>query len=137
MYRDPSRKSPVTNKTEILIHNIIYDCSNAVDYHYAAFPPKEINLPELINPLTEALVSITRYDTLLSNLPNSDLMLAPLRARDAVISSRMEGTISTVEEVLRIEADADERGLSPHARNDALEVALYARALRQAEDQIG
>jgi Fic family protein len=53
--------------------------------------------------------------------------------RDAVVSSRMEGTISTLEEVLRLEAEAENEALSPAARNDALEVALYARALRQAE----
>jgi Fic family protein len=48
----------------------------------------------------------------------------------------MEGTISTLEEVLRLEADADDLGLSPSGRNDALEVALYARALKGAEKQI-
>jgi Fic family protein len=45
----------------------------------------------------------------------------------------MEGTISTLEEVLRLEADADEQGLPATAREADLEVALYARALRQAE----
>ncbi len=81
-------------------------------------------------------MALARYDTMLRSLPNSELLLAPLRARDAVISSRMEGTISTLEEVLRLEADANEHTLSTTARNDALEVALYARALRLAEKQI-
>lgn len=81
-------------------------------------------------------MALARYDTMLRSLPNSELLLAPLRTRDAVISSRMEGTISTLEEVLRLEADANEHTLSTTARNDALEVALYARALRLAEKQI-
>ena len=120
-------------KTEITIRNTKYDCSGAVHYHLGGFPPKELDLQALIGPVTETAVALTRYDTLLHTLPNSELLLAPLRARDAVISSRMEGTISTLEEVLRIEADVED-GEHPHAaRNDALEVALYARALKQAE----
>ncbi|RKF16207.1 Fic family protein [Roseovarius spongiae] len=123
-------------KTEVLIHNTIYDRSDAVDYHYGQFPPPAPDLNVLQAPFAGALVALTKYDTLLRQLPNSELLLAPLRARDAVVSSRMEGTISTIEEVLRLEADANENAMSTTSRNDALEVALYARALRQAEDQI-
>ncbi|MEZ5715243.1 MAG: Fic/DOC family N-terminal domain-containing protein [Paracoccaceae bacterium] len=47
-------------------------------------------------------MALVRYDTELRQLPRSELLLAPLRARDAVVSSRMEGTISTLEEVLRL-----------------------------------
>ena len=48
----------------------------------------------------------------------------------------MEGTISTLEEVLRLEADADGSALPTSSRSADLEVALYARALRQAEGAI-
>jgi len=123
-------------ESEILIHNTTYDCSKAVHYHLGQFPPANLDLERLIGPLTETTMSLTRYDTLLQTLPNSELLLAPLRARDAVVSSRMEGTISTLEDVLRLEADGDENTLPSAARNDTLEVALYARALRQAEQQI-
>lgn len=90
----------------------------------------------LVAPLTETVMALTRYDTLLQALPNSELLLTPLRARDAVISSRMEGPISTLEEILRLDADAENDVLSATARNDVLQVALYARALKQAERQI-
>lgn len=126
----------MNDKSQILIHNTVYNASDAVGYHLGGFPPKDLDLAKLIQPVTEATMAITRYDTLLERLPNSELMLAPLRARDAVVSSRMEGTISTLEEVLALEADSDEENLSQNARNDALEVALYARALKQAERQI-
>ena len=123
-------------KVEILVHNTKYDASEAVTYHTGAFPPPRIDLNALINPLSQTLIALTRYDTLLSTLPNSELLLAPLRARDAVISCRMEGTISTLEEVLRLEADADPDQPHGTGRNEALEVALYARALRQAERRL-
>lgn len=124
------------DKLEIKIHNTTYDASGAASYHYGGFPPEQPDLNQLIMPLSDALAALTRYDTMLRNMPNSELLLAPLRARDAVVSSRMEGTISTLEEVLRLEADSDDIENPTDVRNDTLEVALYARALRQAERQI-
>lgn len=123
-------------RTEILIHNTAYDCSDAVDYHYGQFPPPPLDVNAVQAEYTDALISLTRYDTMLRDTINGQLLLAPLRARDAVVSSRMEGTISTLEEVLRLEAEAGREGLSRTARNEALEVVLYARALKQAEEQI-
>lgn len=124
------------SKSEITIHNTTYDCSGAVSYHLGAFPPDTLDLNALLMPLTDTVTALTRFDTMLRGLPNSELLLAPLRARDAVVSSRMEGTISTLEEVLRLEAAVDGPDDSPVGRNDTIEVALYARALRQAERQI-
>lgn len=126
----------MTRKTEILVHNQIYDASEAVSYHAGRFPPGDLDLSRIIGPQTDAAIALTRYDTLLQTLPDSELLLAPLRARDAVVSSRMEGAISTLEEVLRLEADADEAGTPEDRRDEIVEVALYARALRQAERQM-
>lgn len=119
--------------SEITIGNTKYDASGATTYHYGEFPPTSLALEDLIGPQTDAAMALVRYDTELQQLPRSELLLAPLRARDAVVSSRMEGTISTLEEVLRLEADAEDDGLPATAREADLEVALYARALRQAE----
>ena len=123
----------MTATTYINIDNTRYDSTDAVAYHTGAFPPSELDLQHLIGPQTDAAMALVRYDTELRQLPRSELLLAPLRARDAVVSSRMEGTISTLEEVLRLEADAEADGLPATAREANLEVALYARALRQAE----
>ena len=124
------------SRTDILIHNTVYDASGAVYYHQGGFPPASLDLQRLLTPLSDTLVALTRYDVMLRGLPNSELLLAPLRARDAVVSSRMEGTISTLEEVLLLEAGSEDQGETPDGRNDAVEVALYARALRQAERQM-
>lgn len=120
----------------IVINNTTYDSSGAVSYHYGGFPPPSIDLEPIFGPLTEALQQLTRYDERLRHIPNSELLLAPLRQRDAVVSSRMEGTISTLEEVLRLEAGTSANRREGTARNDTIEVALYARALRQAEKQM-
>lgn len=120
-------------KRLITILNTTYDASDAVDYHIGGFPPQALDLAQLIGPQTDAAMALVRYDTELKQLPRSELLLAPLRARDAVVSSRMEGTISTLEEVLRLEADAEGNSLPAYVREADLEVALYARALKQAE----
>ena len=110
-----------------------YDRRDMVDYHYGAFPPGELHLPSLIGPLSRAQDAISRYDQMLLSLPNSELLLAPLRQNEAVVSSRMEGTISTVDEVMIYEAEAEDGVTGSAARNDVIEVALYSSVLRRAQ----
>ncbi len=116
-----------------------YDISEAVPYHYGKFPPKSLNYEYLTPALTEAVASVAKYDALLDTVHNSDVLLAPLRRREAVISSRIEGTIATLEEVLRYEASEDtENGKEPDqpARQEVLEVFSYHRALNHAQKLI-
>jgi Fic family protein len=110
-----------------------YDQTNVVDYHYGRFPPSDLDLSRLIEPLTRAQNAISRYDQMLLSLPNSELLLAPLRQNEAVISSRMEGTISTVDEVMIYEAESEEDGNAQTPRSDVVEVALYSAVLRRAQ----
>ncbi len=112
-----------------------YDQSDVVDYHYGRFPPADLDLSRLIEPLTRAQDAISRYDQMLLSLPNSELLLAPLRHNEAVISSRMEGTISTVDEVMIYEAEAEDDGKTD-ARSDAIEVFLYKEVLRRAQQAV-
>jgi hypothetical protein len=45
---------------------------------------------------------------MLKGMHNSEILLAPLRNQEAVISSRMEGTISTMDEILQYQAENEE-----------------------------
>ncbi len=112
-----------------------FDLNNAVDYHYGEFPPRQLDLAKIIEPLTDATGSIARYDQMLRGMLNREVLLAPLRTRDAVVSSRIEGTISTIDEVLQLEANQEsgEKDANRTARSETIEVALYSRALRQAQ----
>ena len=87
-----------------------YDLSAAVSYHAGQFPPTALNYEALLGPLEEAAASLARYDAKMAGMVNSELFLAPLRRQDAVTSSRMEGTISTIEELYRLEAEEDAGG---------------------------
>ncbi|MBX3477170.1 MAG: Fic family protein [Brevundimonas sp.] len=112
-----------------------YDLSGAAHYHTGAFPPPTLDYQRILGPLEDAAASLARYDAKMSSLVNSELLLAPLRRQDAVSSSRMEGTISTVENIYLLEAE-EEAGSSTaydQARNDDIETFLYSRALRNAQ----
>lgn len=113
-----------------------YDLSDVVDYHYGRFPPAELELAKLVEPLVQAQDAISRYDQMLLSLPNSELLLAPLRQNEAVISSRMEGTISTVDEVMIYEAESEDDGGTRPVRDDVIEVALYSAVLRRAQSAV-
>jgi len=111
------------------------DLNDAVQYHYGGFPPNSLDLAELLGPITKATEALARYDQMLTGMINSEILLAPLRTRDAVVSSRMEGTISTLDEVLQLEAetDAGNEEAEKTVRSETFEVALYSRALKQAQ----
>lgn len=113
-----------------------YDTSGMIDYHYGRFPPTDLDLARLIEPITRAQDAISRYDQMLISLPNSELLLAPLRQNEAVISSRMEGTISTVDEVMIYEAESEGEGHTSPVRDDVVEVALYSAVLRRAQSAV-
>ena len=112
-----------------------YDLSGAVPYHYGKFPPQSLDFRQIIKPLSTAASALARYDQMLKSMHSSDILLAPLRSQEAVISSRMEGTVSTLDEVLRLEAEQEDEGEAAqrNARSEAIEVYLYSRAMRIAQ----
>ena len=91
-----------------------YDLTEAVHYHTGAFPPGSLDYAALLGPLEEAAASLARFDAKMSSMVNSELFVAPLRRQDAVSSSRMEGTISTIEELYRLEAEEDAGAADPY-----------------------
>jgi Fic family protein len=113
-----------------------YDFDRNVDYHYGQFPPKTLDYERLFAPMGDAREALARYDQTLKTLHNSDFLVTPLRGQEAVVSSRMEGTISTIDEVLRYEADAKDDDGPSGVRIETLEVALYAAALKRAQQSI-
>ncbi len=91
---------------------------------------------ELQRLLSDADRDLARLDALATLLPNPDLFVAMYVKQEAVLSSQIEGTQSTLEDVLAFEAEhaADNRP------NDVGEVVNYVRAMnhgikRLEEDQ--
>jgi Fic family protein len=106
------------------------DFENAVSYHYGKFPPDSLDYGRFVDQLIGAADAVARYDQMLKNMHNSKILLAPLRNQEAVISSRMEGTVSTMDEIFRYEADHDTATEhAPNVRSEVIETILYQRAL--------
>lgn len=106
----------------------------AVQYHYDRFPPSNLDYSQIVNPLIKATDALARYDQMLKTMHNSEILLAPLRNQEAVISSRMEGTISTMDEILKFEADSEnDTEEAKNVRSAIFETILYQRALLNAQ----
>lgn len=106
----------------------------AIYYHYDKFPPKKLDYSKFLDELIKATDALARYDQMLKNMHNSEILLAPLRNQEAVISSRIEGTISTIDEIMQFEADENEKDSNPnHFRSDVIETFLYQRSLKNAQ----
>ncbi|HHT22336.1 MAG TPA: Fic family protein [Bacteroidales bacterium] len=110
-----------------------YNFNDAVNYHYNKFPPTDIQYNLFIKELLAATDALARYDQMLKNLHNSEILLTPLRNQEAVISSRIEGTISTMDEILQYEADESDNKNKSNARADVIETILYQRTLKNAQ----
>ncbi|OFZ13968.1 MAG: cell filamentation protein Fic [Bacteroidetes bacterium RIFCSPHIGHO2_02_FULL_44_7] len=111
-----------------------FNTTSAVHYHYDQFPPQNINYGGLITEIINATDALARFDQMLKNLHNNEILLAPLRNQEAVLSSRIEGTISTMDEILQYEADDD--GDNSQVRSDVIETILYQRALKNAQSAL-
>ncbi|GET46070.1 Fic family protein [Capnocytophaga felis] len=109
-----------------------YNLDNAVKYHYECFPPEKVNYEIFINEYSKAIEALSRFDQMLKNLHNNEILLAPLRNQEALMSSRIEGTISTMDEILQYEADNDKKDNS-NAKADVIETILYQRALKNSQ----
>lgn len=93
----------------------------------AALPPNPpVSMDaELTRLLSDADRSLGRLDGIGSVLPNPDLFVAMYVRQEAVLSSQIEGTQSTLEDVLQFEVDAKGADLP----KDIEEVVNYVRAM--------
>ena len=115
-------------------HTLPLNSDNAVNYHYDKFPPTSLDFSRMLSQLVKATDALARYDQMLKNMHNSEILLAPLRNQEAVISSRMEGTVSTIDEILKYEADYDDNvAENVNTRSEVIETILYQRALKGAQ----
>ena len=106
-----------------------------VYYHEGRFPPEErLDWSKLIPLIGRASAAVARYDGMLGATPDRDVLLSPLTTREAVLSSRIEGTQATMGEVLEYEAGQEPD--SPARREDIHEVINYRSAMRRAEKML-
>ncbi len=91
-----------------------------------AMPLSDLDYRRLLPLVARANGALARYDGLLQGIPNAEVMLSPLTTQEAVLSSRIEGTQATVDEVLEQEAGLVKEGAK---YQDIQEISNYRRAL--------
>ena len=106
-----------------------------VPYVPEPLPPAGIDRESHIPQIASANRALARYDGILQAVPNPGILLSPLLTQEAVLSSRIEGTRASLEDVLRFEANPREP-VSDAALADIQEIINYREALRAAADAL-
>jgi Fic family protein len=98
--------------------------------HPDSLPLSDLRWREILPIVGRANASLARYDGMLQTLPNSAILLSPITANEAVLSSKIEGTQATLDEVLEAEAGLV---ISETRRGDIEEINNYRAAVSIAE----
>lgn len=94
-----------------------------------ALPLEKLDWARFVSLIGRANAELARYDATLQAIVNPQVLLSPLTTQEAVLSSKIEGTQTSLEEVLQYDAS---REVSPARHSDMLEVLNYRRAMREA-----
>lgn len=92
-------------------------------------PVNDLNWQKLVPMLSRANAALGRYDGLLQGLHNPAVLLSPITTNEAVLSSKIEGTQVTLEEIIKIDGGIN----LPVNKDDVVEVRNYRDALFLAE----
>lgn len=96
-------------------------------------PLKDLDWTKFIHLIGEANREIARFDGLLQSMQNPAVLLSPLTTQEAVLSSKIEGTQVTLQEVLEFEADPTEH---KEKHDDIEEVLNYRKAMHFAVENL-
>ncbi len=94
--------------------------------------PPSLDAAELLMPLAEAQNRLGALRELGRQMPNPYLLTRPLLSKEAVSSSSMEGTVTTLTDLFAFEAGIEKRSATKETR----EVHNYVRALEHAMDEV-
>ena len=104
-------------------------------YQPDKLPLAKLDWRPFIRYIGPANAAIARYDGMLQAILNPDLLLSPLMVQEAVLSSKIEGTQATLEEVMAFEG-AGQSPKEESKRNDIQEIINYRTAMRIAIEEI-
>lgn len=93
-------------------------------------PVSNLDWRKLLPLAGRANAALARYDGMLQTLPDSGVLLSPITVNEAVLSSRIEGTQATLDEVLEYDAGI---AAPENRRGDIEEVSNYRIAVQIAE----
>ncbi len=97
-------------------------------------PLNQLDWSSLVGLIGTANAALARYDGILQGIVNLDVLMSPLTTQEAVVSSKIEGTIATLEDVLEFEASPPKE-LSEKEMT-IQEIVNYRSAMRFAVDKL-
>lgn len=99
--------------------------------------PRNLSLPsKTILLLADAESAVGRLGGTTAREFNPYLVGSPLLHREAILSSRMEGTVTTPEQLALLEAETETEGRKPRGDEDTREVLNYVRAMHHGLDRL-
>jgi Fic family protein len=101
----------------------------------APLPPELTITPRISNLCDEATIALGGLRQIIPFLPNPHLMTGPFLRREAVLSSKIEGTHTNLEQLYLFEAEGDEERATI-GDSDAREVHNYVTALQHGLKRI-
>lgn len=96
-------------------------------------PLKKLDYKLLFSLVGKSNAALARYDGLLHGIVNPVLLLSPLTTQEAVLSSKIEGTQATLDEVLEHEAGVK---FEDAKEQDVQEIVNYRKALMAAFEDL-
>jgi len=96
-------------------------------------PLDSLDWVRFVTLIGQANAELARYDGILQSIVNPKVLLSPLTTNEAVISSKIEGTQASLEEVLAYEVSPDIKNEKYH---DIQEIINYRDALNYATKQL-
>ncbi len=87
---------------------------------------------EMLAMLSDADLALGRLDGAIQTIPNPDLFVAMYVRREAVLSSQIEGTQSSLEDLLAVELEP----AAPGVPDDVEEVVNYVRAMNYGLERL-
>ena len=101
-------------------------------YHVGRFPPETLDWSTLLPLIGPAHAAVASYEAILYSIPNTDVLLSPLASQEAVLSNRIEGTVTTLTELLTFEAQSGILKQDSLAAANMYEVLNYRIAMYRA-----
>lgn len=98
-------------------------------------PPKGVDYNSIIRDISTTRESIARYDESLKRLPNPEIVQHSFETKEAVLSSKIEGTQVTLDEVLELDAE-EKKGEKTNKEKDYREVVNYRKAIREGQKML-
>jgi Fic family protein len=100
-------------------------------YAPQSLPLDSLDWVRFVSLIGQANAELARYDGILQGILNPRVLLSPLTTNEAVLSSKIEGTQASLQEVLEFEASPD---LRTEKREDILEILNYRKAMQLSVD---